>query len=265
MIYGILFMFGVLLICLNMMGLFISMRNPEIHEEKTGFEDDINISQGEFYKILSDIEYSDEVYVVKVTEAVNQALAHYWDQQGEVKYNMRIPVQENFLLYFFSQLLNRRDKRYEFCDYKKAVERGVGLCSQHAIILDSVLDDNEIESNIISFSEHVLVIAKVNQEGWWMLDPDYGVVIPHDIKEISGNPDLISQYYYEVGYDLETIQRLKEIFTTAYRSSESVDEYFRGYRCRAERISYILIWFFPLLFIFTGSLPFIRGRRGDRE
>jgi hypothetical protein len=47
---------------------------------------------------------------------------------------------------------------------------------------------------------------RVNEKSniWWVVDPDYGVIIPYDIKTIEENPTMSKKYYLDHGYDEKT-------------------------------------------------------------
>jgi hypothetical protein len=272
-IYGSIFFIGFSLLFLNILGEFSSLRSPSVTDLEH-FPNDITITENQFYQIILERDSSDRVYIEKVTMAVNGAIAHYWagpsqfieNEEDVKKYNLEMPVWENYLLYFLYKFAGVEDTRYEFCDYKKAIERGVGFCSQQTLILDAILDEHKIESKIITFPFlHVLETALVEKENevWWVFDPDFGVVIEHDIQMISQNPEIIRPYYSEAGYDNDLIDYLVFIFGTKYQLHESVDAYFGKTRCSAERITYLVKWILPVILLLIGSLPFIRKPKGS--
>ena len=86
-------------------------------------------------------------------------------------------------------------KKYEYANYKKALERRMGLCSQRANIVVGILSENKINANIIGLNGHVVLRAEDENGKWYVLDPDYGVVIPYDIYEIQNNLGLLKEYY----------------------------------------------------------------------
>lgn len=44
------------------------------------------------------------------------------------------------------------------------------------------------------------------------MDPDYGVILPFDIKEIEKDPSLIKTFYLAKGYNQNTVNYLKNIY-----------------------------------------------------
>ena len=153
---------GLCLFTINIAGLFISLRNESIYKAKTEFANDIILSEKEFYQKLNQPIVDKKEYVVELNKAVNQGIAHYWRDEGINKYNIRIPLHENYLLFIASYLDPKEYRKYEFVDYRKAIERGIGLCSQQAIIISEILMKKNIPSFIIGLSGVAISACKVN-------------------------------------------------------------------------------------------------------
>lgn len=253
------FFIGIFLIIINITGLFISLRNDEIYqEENTGFKNDITITEEQLYDVINNSNIKRELYLVKLTEAVNKGIAHYWSDEGIGKYNLRIPVYENYLLYLAGIAIPRLYQKYEYVNYKKAIERGVGLCSQQAIIVSEILREKGIKSQLIGLAGHVVVAAEVDEKvnKWWVLDPDYGVVIKRNIDEIENDTRIIEDYYAKNGFSRQTIASLRKKYgkkgnfiSTVKEYNGSINKYVSLIKYYIEYISYILIWFIPLFFM----------------
>ena len=99
-----LFCLGLCLFVINIIGLFISLRNESIYKEHTGFTDDIILSEKELYHRINKAVINKKEYILNLNEAVNQGIAHYWRDEGIDKYNIRIPIYENYLLFIASYL-----------------------------------------------------------------------------------------------------------------------------------------------------------------
>src|SRR4029078_4044129 len=100
-------------------------------------------------------------FAIRINKVVNNGFAHYWKEEGITKYNLRVPVWENYLLYAASYIDPKEYRRYEFSNYKKDMERGVGLCSSHSIVVKGVLNDNGIKAELWDIAGHVVVRAQV--------------------------------------------------------------------------------------------------------
>ncbi|MBI4205191.1 MAG: hypothetical protein HY527_09210 [Betaproteobacteria bacterium] len=242
------FFVGIFLISANTVGLLTSLRNDEIFLEKNVlFEQDITLSAKQVYAAINAPAADKKSYFNVLTHAINKGIAHYWLDEGIDKYNLRIPFSENYLLFITSFIIPQYYRKYELRDYRLAIERGVGLCSQHAIIVAEILKEKGIESGIMTLPDHVIAIARVDdgRNEWWVLDADYGVVLPHGPEEIKKTPDIIAPYYRSRGYDERTIATL----TSNYGKKGKV--YLDGaknYGSKiywAEAATYILVWIIP--------------------
>jgi hypothetical protein len=251
------FCLGLGLLALNVSGLQSSLRNPDIFQENCYFPNDIRLSESELRATLDAPIRDRRTDVADITRAINAGIAHYWNDEGIDKYRLRVPLNENFLLFAASWVLPRRFAKYEFYDADRAIERGVGLCSQHAIIEQEMLGRRGIEARIIGLNGHVLLEANVAEPGqpqeWWLLDPDYGVVLPHSLQAVEQQPRLASSLYREAGHDEKEVAHVTSLF--ASRDNVTVGK--ATGRLLLERISYALIWFIPAALILIATRNWI--------
>jgi len=131
------FLIGIIILGINFSGFFIPLKNPAIYtESKNGFVNDTTISPQETFKSLNSLEQIDrQNYISFANDIFSKSIAHYWEDEGNNKYNITIPFYENWILASLRYIIPDIYTKYEYCDYKKAIERGVGFCSQHAIAL----------------------------------------------------------------------------------------------------------------------------------
>jgi hypothetical protein len=271
-IVRLLMLFGAVLLLINIFGLFKPLRNPDIYqEEKTYFKNDIILTEEEFYKKISRENELDKDYVKKVVRAVNDGFAHYTEINGlksEInglkKYNLLIPFYENYILYALKFILPLEYyKYYEYCDYHKAIARGVGQCGQASVILSGILEDNNIKAKIAWLNGlHVVNLVQVDKENdlWWVADPDYGVIIENDLEEIEKNPEIIIPYYQEKIPEIKDKNQQNKIINillTSYKGKNKVIangiNKYCGPKYYIEYLSYILIWVLPIILI----LPYL--------
>lgn len=251
------FAIGVILLAINIFGLFKSMRNEELYTEtNTGRLQDITLRLDEAKKeLIRKPGESDKAFSIRVNDAVSKSMMHYWKNEGLKKYNLRVPVWENYLL--FLGKLGDEDRRYEFRNYKKNLERGVGLCSAHSVVVKGVLLDNGIEAHLWDIAGHVVVRAKVSDNEWYILDPDFGLYIPFDIGDIESNPEIVRETYAD----------MHELYKPDYNDPYTTDHVVEIYGPEgnhiysdspvSERISYFSIWIIPLILM----VPFATSRR----
>ncbi|MDN3493748.1 hypothetical protein [Winogradskyella bathintestinalis] len=244
---------AIILLGINFIGFFMPLRNSEIYaESNTFFKNDIGLTEEQLLEILSQKNGSDKDFAIKANDAINKGIAHFWMDEGIDKYNLRVPIFENYILYLASYTSPASFMKYEFSDYQLALERGVGLCSQHSIILSEILKKNNIDSKIIGLSGHVVVMANIDKKNsqYWVLDPDYGVVIEHSISQIEKEPEIIRMYYAQHGYSNEDIMKLIDIYgPDGNFITDGVREYSGNNKYYFEKISYVAIWVIPFLIL----------------
>jgi hypothetical protein len=235
---------GIGLLVLNVVGLSFSLRNSAIYaEDDTIFRrlfkmDDITMSPEQVKAAFNIKTDSTKAYISLVNDAVNRGLAHCWREESAHKYNLRIPAHENFILFLAAYVYPKAFMEHELVDYRKAIERGIGLCSQHCIVMSEVLCDRGIPSMIVCLTEHVVITAQVDRESdtWWVYDPDFGVVIPYDITAIQRDPGIVRPYYARKDFDdkisLFTLSDEAENDVRLEKVSPRLCEAFRKNGCR---------------------------------
>ncbi|MEQ6122311.1 hypothetical protein [Reichenbachiella sp. MALMAid0571] len=238
------------------------MRNPEIYTEEVTLRNrinDVTIKYPEVLEMLDRKENESNIdFAVRINKVVNDGYAHYWKKKGIDKYNLRVPIWENYMLYFASFVNPEKYERYEFSDYKKNLERGVGLCSGHSIVVKGILMDNGMKAELMDIGgRHVVVRAELNDNVTYILDPDYGIVVPYDTAAVQANPELVREpyskmadLYYPDAIDPYTTDFIVEIFGS-FKKIYSVDNWF-------EHFSYWAIWIFPLLLMVPFGIGYYR-------
>jgi hypothetical protein len=259
------FVIGLILLGINLAGFFVSLRNPAIYvDKKVRDDDDITLPAQDLLRAAR--RGHDEptgAYVVRLNEAVHKGIAYYWEDEGVEKYNLRVPAHENYLLYLASYAWPRYYRKYEFSDQYKNLERGVGLCSLHVTVIDALLKEHGVNSKVILLEQHVVASAQVEDTParWWIVDPDLGVVVKHDIGEIEGNPNLIKPYYLDRGYSHEYVDWLARAYGKEGNVVFAGAKEYLPWRLRyIEYISYILKWIIPLMLIAPFALSYRREK-----
>jgi len=223
-LFFILFILGVILMVFNITGLFKSLRNEELYSEITPYKDDITIR----------FENAKKQWV-----------------QGIKKYNMRVPLWENYILRIKQWVTGR--KKYEFRNYKKVIERGVGICSQPCIGLKYLLNANGIEADLWDLQQHIVVGVTFYDETEYTLDPDYGYVIPVAMSGLQKNPNLVRTAYKnhdDVYAPHLTEHKHTEDLVKMYTQEGNHIYYMKK---SFEDFSYIAKWVLPFLLI----LPYV--------
>ncbi len=260
----ILLLIALALLGLNISGLFKSMRNPGIFTEEINLRNrvnDVTIGYPEINEMLVKKPGENNVeFAIRINKEVNSSMAHYWKTGGIEKYHLRVPAWENYLLYAASYINPKRYKKYEFSNYKKNLERGVGLCSTHSTVVKGVLLENGIKAELLDVGgHHVVVRAELDDNNTYMLDPDYGIFVPHDTAAITANPELVREayrdlasHYYPDAVDPYTTDYVTEIYGH-HKHVYSVSNWFEGF-------SYWAIWIIPFLLMIPFLLSTFRKR-----
>lgn len=260
----VLFVLGLALLSLNIIGLFRTIRNPELytleHEIKNRVNDVVIKYPDIKDQLVRKENESEKDFAIRVNSVVHDGFAHYWKREGIKRFNMTVPAWENYLLNAAAYVKPDRYKRYEFVNYKKNLERGVGLCSSHSSVVKGVLNDHGIKAELLDVGgRHVVVRAELSDKSALMLDPDFGVVVPHDTAAITANPELVrepysrmAELYYKEAKDPYTTEIMVDIFGKR-KYVYNIENWFEGF-------SYWAKWIIPVLLI----LPFILRKRKNK-
>jgi hypothetical protein len=261
---------GLALLGINVVGLFISMRNPAIYQEtKVRDKDDITLTEAELLQAGERRPgESTEAYILRLNDAVYKGIAHYWEDEGIAKYNLRVPVYENYLLFLASYIRPKDYRKYEFYDHNKNIERGVGICSLHALVMAGMLKDHGVDSRMVLLNQHVVAMAQVDKEHdrWWVVDPDLAVVVKHDMREIEANTALVKPFYLEKGYAPEYVDFVAELYgkegNGVFKGANDYLPWKLGY---VEYLSYILIWALPVMLVAPFAFSYVRNSLRRRK
>lgn len=301
---AVLFIAGWLILLLNVCGLMLTMRSSRVGDPALFyFPDDVTLTDREFWDVvnhreendsnksdfsaigviqnilhywegfweqLNQPESGDRIEAIRLTFAVNQAMLHYWDEDGMGAIPLRVPWWENYWLWLASYVKPEIFRQYEFMDARKAVERGVGLCSQQALVLEQLLERRGIEAEIVGLDGHVVVTARIKWDtgdsAEWLLDPDYGVIIPHSLAEVESQPDLIRPCYEFGGYSAEQIETLTGIYGPAGNRRFAGAREWYAHKYWFERASYAAKWALPLLLMAPWMLAgYWKARRKGQQ
>jgi len=232
---------GILLLAVNMTGFFLY----------TAIKDTNEHILDDHRRTISEQEFWEQAYINK-----NEDLAKYTRRLTALISNRIIYIDpkhakptffENYILWIYSTYKNS----YEWKNTRKAIRLGGGFCSQHALIFDNILKEQEIESRIIGLTGHVINEVLIDGE-WEAYDPDYNVVFNKSIKELEADPKQVYAIYTKAGRPESEARHWQKVF-----GSKSNNENYRsafhytplGYLI--ETLSFYLIWIFPSLLIFS--------------
>ena len=135
---------GLILMSINIYGLTQPIRKPGlgiidhdqlrfIPEEVWSYEDSLTAINN------LDASSSRIKFAEAANQVVNQSLIHPdWEKVDPVEYRQLVPIWENYFLWgvgMFSGL--PQFERYHYANYKRNLERGIGICGDASTILSS--------------------------------------------------------------------------------------------------------------------------------
>jgi hypothetical protein len=248
----LLFVIGFYFLLLNLLGMVSSARHEHIYQEpRSYFANDVSLTANAFYQHLEQLDPQDtKHYVTDLTRLVSDAVLHYWELEKRDAYHIRLPWRENFLLRVMSYVDPKYFAMYEFQNHRRALARGIGLCSQHAIITQGFLEEQGIAAKLIELQGHVILTAEVEPNVWWLLDPDYGLTIPMSLEDAEDHPESVADFYRDAGFSDYDVDKVESFFAT--RDNLVYDGGAKAYNSRLwwiEFWAYLLKWLIPVAFI----------------
>lgn len=254
---------GIALLSLNLAGIAIGLRNPALAGDPHVRVPDPLTAGPEEFRIQSRRQAgeSDRALVERATLLVDDSVAQWWgDEKAVDTYAMRVPPRENFVLWSLSWTVPRVYREYEFCSARKAVERGLGLCSQASIVLVTALRENRVDASIVGLSGHVVVRARVAPDRWVIADPDSGVVFDHDLPGLETSPSIARDAYLARGIPETAATTLSRAFSSEGNVIVGGVEEFAPTVCSIERAAYAIKWALPSLLAIAGLAGILRRR-----
>ena len=213
---------------------------------------------------------SHEAYALRITRAVALHMLHYWvpdDERGswDAVSRMYLPLTENYVVYWagLKDHLKGKSRGIEFYDAEVALRRGYGYCSQQAMILVDLLNDNGVPTTTVGLGGHVVAEAEIRPNIRWLLDPDYNVIVPHSLQDVEDRPGLIRTYYAGAGYPAATVDLLEKIYAAESNVQVSLSSQLKS-KARNNRDlqrTYILKWAIPVTLLLVGV--WLLRRRGS--
>lgn len=147
----------------------------------------------------------------------------------------------------------------EFCNAKKAMERGYGFCSQRALALQDILRRNGVAAKTRGLYGHVVCTATIDGREV-VLDPDYGYAASESLEDFHQKPELLLNYIDTQLYPEAYSEHLLPIYMAA-RWREHGD---REYACKSDFELFLwrlAQWAVPLILIYFSINGMIRGRK----
>ena len=266
------FCIGVFLLCLNLIGFFIPKRSTLIYSVVAEDNHGTSLSYEDALKQIDrGPKESNQDYTLRLNSVINRTMLHDWEDSNITRYNLTIPPYHNYLLYLGSFIRPDIYLKYEFCNPYRALQRGVGWCSEHAIALTGILGKNDVQSRLITLKGHVVseVLIDPATNTLWIADPDHGTVIKKSLSEIEQDPGLVREPYLAAGVSPSKTDDLVALYEKD--GNQTFDWGVNGYvdcstfKTTVTKVSYFLIWAIPALLILPMIVWFFRIARARKR
>jgi len=177
----------------------------------------------------------------RLVDFLNTAIVHYTGANEDA-----VSPFDNWILWALKFTGKAAFRRYHFVRASRALRRGYGLCSQHALTLVQLLKRVGIEANVAGFEGHVVAVVKRPDESWILADADYRVIVPRPIEEIRRDPACIEPFYAATQTPAARIAVLQGIYAGPMTLHSSRR---RSWRLAVEDAAYGAKWLVPLLLL----------------
>ncbi|MEE9319152.1 MAG: hypothetical protein V3U76_01785 [Granulosicoccus sp.] len=256
---------GIGLLLINIYGELRGFRAAELVPTSTlRFNDDISIGYDEAMDLLERRDDEDSYsYTTRVNTVVQDAMAHIhnWESHPPDLYMQRVPFYENYFLHLLGRFSDQPYiRRYHFADYRKSLERGIGICGDHAVVMSQLVAQTGTKSSLLAFpAGHVLLATHEPDGKFGIFDADFGVNFMVDDLDMLKDQDVIAKAYSAQGYPDDEVAEMVGILGTSY--DEYSDTYdFMKRRYIFEKVSYVMKWLMPVTFVLFG-LYLLRAQR----
>ncbi len=255
---------GIGLLLLNLAGFFLPLRSPRLahYQGEGGDRLHVGLEGAALYRLAQRRPAEPLArYLHRLTTLVHEAVVHYRRPIDTLSYHLWVPPWENWLLFLAGGVFPFW-RYYEFCDPSRGLRRGIGLCSQQAMVVWGILSRQGIPARILALNHHVMVLVRLAPSRWWILDPDLGVVIPCGPREAARRPELVLEALRRAGHPQSKLSWARRAFAHQTQRIFTSPEDYLPRRCRLERLAYLGKWLLPAIML----LPWLWHRlRRPRE
>jgi hypothetical protein len=196
-----------------------------------------------------------------VNRIIAARIVHYWPDRDQTDSF----VMHSFLENWFMALIQRTEAwlselglakidiaRSGRRDFRAILAKGVGLCGTSALALVDYLGEQGQPAKILALGGHVVAYTTIEGRNY-IIDPDYGVLIP----DVPPPPDLsmskILAAYSEAGYPAKTLAILERIYSRSSMKLLEPSRYQRSWK-RLLIQATVMKWLIPTLLLGLGGV-----------
>jgi hypothetical protein len=242
---------GAFLTLVNVYGITQSIRVENFDDKYLRFPNDQPMPFESSLKAIQKNQHETDIqFAERMTKVVSRALSHVeWEYFPAEQFNQLIPIWENYFLYFLGTFSGIPEyERYHYANFERSIKRGIGVCGDASMVLSQLLEQHQIKNEIVTFPGHVVIAAYFDNGQKFLLDPDFGVVIPFGLDSIAKNSQFVANLYLKAGYTNADYQFFNRIYRAGYNQWQGV-EHFITNKYYFEKISYWLKWPLPIVMI----------------
>jgi hypothetical protein len=184
-----------------------------------------------------------------VTSAFAGGIVHYWPEHGPPDPLLWPSPAEDWPLHVVARLTAMSG--VEALDWRAAVRRGVGFCSQAALAVADYLGEQGVPANMVELDGHVVAAATAPNGRTYLLDADYDVLLPFGLETAEREPARVADAYQVASVPAAEAARIAGIYGPAGNGATSVFWY-RPKLHVVALVSTWLVWLIPLALVGAG-------------
>lgn len=195
-------------------------------------------------------------FLKNATLTYSQAIFYVWPRKFA-----RVHFSDNWILWslsgsehiLYSLGLIRQDNvfsHYETMNFRRAMRRGFGICSQNALGLTDLLTRQyNLNVHMVGLEGHVVTEVRLDDGRKFTLDPSAGLVFDFSVSVAQKNQTILDEQYSLIG---------QSVLAKAYDASGNLifpEPGARGYRPRfylIEKVSETAKWVIPIALLILG-------------
>ena len=170
--------------------------------------------------LLEAIDAVDADAIIKANLLVSSAMTSYWPALGVHDATLDCGFLEDPAEWYRQRYLGGAEElvsgftqhqTLERGDWRMALRKGVGFCSQQAMVLAGFLKERGIDAEVHGLGGHVITVAHT-ADGDILLDPDYGVALRCSLEQAQTDPERVRAAYLAAGFGAAQTDMVVEIY-----------------------------------------------------
>ncbi len=259
---------GIGLTALNVVGLAMPLRSPMLADYREPGWTQPLLPGAEAVRWLSALSADESGFIAAVHAVFTYAIAHPVPEsllmsradggkpgltaEERRAFGLIISPYDNWFLSALSLLKKSGYYGHAYCNWRRAVIRGIGDCEQQAIALVGYFTERGFDTGFLMGWSHVAPMVRDSQGEWWLADPDFGVLAKVTPDDLLAEPGQVRGLYDGVRNrgDGEPFG-VGPFGPPRFALGGPASRY--PIACPIERLSYVLKWAIPGALIGIGA------------